>query len=160
MANTNSTVVTAHTTAQTAGRTPLGNFAGPLVLKCIRSRVTCPATPSTSDTLTLVPGELIPAGALYAPAESWVYPVTDPGTALTLDVGPTSNTDALADALALTTAGTTGGRVSFSASGTAPLALSSALQHVAGEDIVATVMVSTAVDATVIEFCIAYYSAE
>jgi hypothetical protein len=87
-----------------------------------------------------------------------VYPVTDPGTALTLDVGPTSNTDALADALALTTAGTTGGKVAFDVSGTAPLAMSSDLEHVSGEDIVATVTVSTSVVETVIEFAIAYYA--
>lgn len=160
MANTNSILVTNHTTAQTSGRSPLDVLDGPATIKYIRSRVTCPATPSTSDTLTLVPGELIPPGAAYAPEESWVYPVTDPGTALTLDVGPTSNTDALADALALTTAGTTGGRVGFSQSGTAPLGMTSRVTHVAGEDIVATVMTSTSVDATVIEFCIAYYSVE
>ena len=86
MANTDSTVVTTHTAAQTAGRSPLDPLDSGAVLMFIRSRVTCPATPTPSDTLTLVPGELIPAGARYAPENSWVYPVTDPGTALNLDV--------------------------------------------------------------------------
>ena len=158
MANTDSTVVTTHTAAQTAGRSPLDPLDSGAVLMFIRSRVTCPATPTPSDTLTLVPGELIPAGARYAPENSWVYPVTDPGTALVLDVGPTSNTDALADNLAMTTAGTTGGRVPFDESGTAPLGMTSSLLHVAGEDIVATVVTSTSVAETVIEFCIAYYA--
>ncbi len=158
MANTNSNIASAHTTAQTDGRAPLAPLASGAMPVFIRGRVTCPATPTVNDTLTLVPGELIPAGARYAPELSWVYPVTDPGTALTLDVGPTSNTDALADALALTTAGTTGGKVAFDVSGTAPLAMSSDLEHVSGEDIVATVTVSTSVVETVIEFAIAYYA--
>jgi len=158
MANTDSTLVTAHTAAQTSGRSPLDPLDAGTVLMFIRSRVTCPATPSTSDTLTLVPGELIPPGSRYAPAASWVYCVTDPGTALNLDVGPTSNTDALADNLALTTAGTTGGIVPFDESGTAPLAMTSSVEHVSGEDIVATIVTSNTVSETVIEFCIAYYA--
>jgi hypothetical protein len=158
MANTDSTLITAHTTAQTNGRSPLDPLDAGTVLMFIRSRVTCPATPTVNDTLTLVPGELIPPGSRYAPEASWVYCVGDPGTALTLDVGPTSNPDALADGLALTTAGTTGGIVPFDESGTAPLALTSSVLHVAGEDIIATVTVSTSVDSRVIEFCIAYYA--
>jgi len=158
MANTNSTIATAHTTAQTAGRSPLDPLDTGAILQFIRSRVTCPATPSTSDTLTLVPGELIPIGARLAPEESWVYCVTDPGTALTLDIGTASNTDSLADALALTTAATTGGKVYFSTSGTAPLGMTAPITVTTQEDIIATVMTSTAVDATVIEFCIAYYA--
>lgn len=157
MANTNSNIATAHATAQTSQRSPIDPLDGGALPLFIRGRVTCPATPSTSDTLTLVPGELIPAGAAYAPELSWVYPVTDPGTALNLDIGPTSNTDALADNLALTTAGTTGGIVPFDESGTAPLAMTSRVRHVAGEDIVATVVTSTSVSETVIEYCIAYY---
>lgn len=158
MANTNSNIVTAHTTAQTDARSPIDPLDTGALPLFIRGRVTCPATPTVNDTLTLVPGDLIPAGAAYAPELSWVYPVTDPGTALTLDIGPSSNPDALADALALTTAGTTGGVVPFDESGTAPLAMTSRVQHVAGEDIAATVTVSTSVVETVIEFCIAYYA--
>ena len=158
MANTDSTLVSNHTTAQTSGREPLLPLECGVVLFYIRGSVTCPATPSTSDTLTLVPGELIPEGARYAPEASWAYPVTDPGTALNFDVGPTSNTDALADNLALTTAGTTGGIVPFDESGTAPLALTSLLTHVAGEDIVATIVTSNTVSETVIQFCVAYYA--
>jgi len=137
MANTNSNIASAHTTAQTDGRAPLAPLASGAMPVFIRGRVTCPATPTVNDTLTLVPGELIPAGARYAPE---------------------LNTDALADALALTTAGTTGGLVPFDESGTAPLAMTSDLEHVSGEDIVATVMTSTSVVETVIEFAIAYYA--
>ena len=158
MANTNSNIATAHATAQTNGRAPLAPLASGAMPVFIRGRVTCPATPSTDDTLTLVPGELIPAGARYAPELSWVYPVTDPGTALTLDIGPTSNTDALADALALADIGTTSGAVPFDKSGTAPLAMTSDLEHVSGEDIVAVVKTSSSVVETVIEFVIAYYA--
>lgn len=158
MANTNSNITAAHTTAQTSGRSPVDPLDSGALPIYIRGRVTCPATPTVNDTLTLVPGELIPDGAAYAPELSWVYPVTDPGTALTIDVGPSSNPDALADALALTTAGTTGGIVPFDESGTAPLGMTSRVTHVAGEDIAATVTVSTAVAETVIEFCIAYYA--
>jgi hypothetical protein len=158
MANTNSNIATAHATAQTSGRSPLDSLDSGALPIFIRGRVTCPATPTVNDTLTLVPGELIPDGAAYAPALSWVYPVTDPGTALTLDVGPSSDPDALANDLALTTAGTTGGVVQFDECSTAPLAMTSRVRHVGGEDIVATVTVSTSVVATVIEFCIAYYA--
>jgi hypothetical protein len=158
MANTNSALATAHATAQTSGRSPLDPLDTNAILLFIRSQVTCPATPSANDTLTLVPGELIPAGARYAPEYSWVYCETDPGTALTLDIGPTSNPDGLADALALTTAGTTGGLVPFDECGTLAVGMTDPIIAAANEDIIATVTVSTSVDATVIQFCIAYYA--
>lgn len=160
MANTNSTIVTNHATSKTAGRLPLDPMDCAVVLKHIRSRVTCPATPSTSDTLTLVPKEIIPVGARLAPADSWVYCVTDPGTALTLDIGTASDPDSLADALALTTAATTGGRVGFHQSGTVPVGISAPITVATQEDIIATIVTSTSVSQTVIEFCIAYFSAE
>lgn len=158
MANTNSNIVTAHATAQTTGRSPLDALDSGCLPIFIRGRVTCPATPAVDDTLTLVPGELIPDGAAYAPELSWIYPVGDPGTALTVDVGPSSNPDALADALTLNDVGTTSGLRNFGSSGTAPLALTSRVRHVAGEDIAATVKTSTGVVATVLEYCIAYYA--
>jgi hypothetical protein len=158
MANTNSNITTGLAAAQTAGRSPIDPLDSGALPIYIRGRVTCPATPTVNDTLTLVPGNLIPDGSVFAPELSWVYPVTDPGTALTLDIGPSSNADALADALALTTAGTTGGVVTFDESGTAPLGMTSRVRHVGGEAIAATVTVSTSVVETVIEFCIAYYA--
>lgn len=157
MANTNSNLVTAYATAQTTGRSPLDALDSGCVPFIIRSKVTLPATPSAEDTLTLVPGEMIPEGAFYAPELSWIYPVTDPGAALTVDVGPSSNPDALADALTLNDVGTTSGLRNFGYSGTAPLALTSRVRHKAGEDIAATVKVSTGVVATVLEYGIAYY---
>lgn len=158
MANTNSNIAAKHLTLPATGRVPLDPLDSGALPIFIRGRVSCPATPTVNDTLTLVPGELIPDGAAFAPELSWVYPVTDPGTALTLDIGPTSNADALADALALTVAGTATGVVTLDKSGTAPLGMTSRVKHVGGEDIRATVTVSTAVDATVLEFCIAYYA--
>jgi hypothetical protein len=154
MANTNSNLATAHATALTSGRSPMDPLDSGALPIFLRGRVTCPATPTVNDTLTLVPGELIPDGSVFAPELSWIHALTGPGTALTLDVGPSSNPDALSDALAFTAAG---GKA-LSASGTVPLALSSRVAHVGGEDIAATVTVSTAVVATVLEFCIAYYA--
>jgi hypothetical protein len=155
MANTNSDITTGQAAAMRDRTLAPASPANYGLLYVIRGQVTCPATPTVSDTLTLVPAELIPEGACYAPEESWVYPETAPGTALTLDVGYSSNADALADALALTTAGTTGGKVNFDKSGTLPAGLADPLPTVK-EDIIATVTVSTSVDATVIQFAIAF----
>ena len=156
MANTNSDLATAQAAAlrdpSSAPKTP--ETRG--ILYQIRGQVTVPATPSTSDTLTLVPAEMLPVGAVYEPGDSWVYCETDPGTALNLDIGPASNTDALADNLALTVAGTSSGRVSFASSGTVPAALADPLKTTEQEAILATVATSTAVDATVLQFCIAF----
>jgi len=138
------------------------------VLIHIRGEVACPATPADNDTLTLVPKELIPPGAILSARDSWIYCETDPGTLLTLDIGMASNPDYLADALSLTVAGTaiTGdgtsghvtGCVTFDRSGTAPAALTDPVAVSTQEDIIATVMVETAGDATVLQFCIAYYA--
>ena len=158
MANTNSDIVTALASAKTDQSAPLHGRTTSAGLVYIRGQVTCPATPTVDDTLTLVPKELIPPGAIFEPAACWVFCETDPGTALTLDVGFASNPDALADALALTTAGTTGGVVPFDESGTVPAALADLTVVTTPEDVYATGKVSTAVDATVIQFCIAYYA--
>jgi hypothetical protein len=167
MANTNSNLATAQAAAlldRSSGLATIALVATNLIL--IQGQVTCPATPSTSDTLTLIPAELLPVGAVYDVANSWVYCETDPGTALTLDIGPDSNPDALADALALTVAGsaatgdgTSGpitGHTPFTRSGTMPAALADPLVITAQEAVRATVVTSTAVDATVIQFCIAF----
>ena len=157
MANTNSDLATKQAAAQrdaSAGITQARDIGG--VMLFARGQVTCPATPTVNDTLTLIPAEALPVGAVFEPAYSWVYCETDPGTALTLDIGPDSNPDALADALALTTAGTTGGVVPFDESGTAPLGMTAPIVITAQEAVRATVTVSTSVVATVIQFCLAY----
>lgn len=157
MANTNSNLTTAQAAAmldRSSGLATIALVATNLIL--IQGQVTCPATPSTSDTLTLIPAEMLPVGAVYDVANSWVYCETDPGTALTLDIGPDSNPDALADALALTVAGTSSGAVPFDKSGTMPAALADPLVITAQEAVRATVVTSTAVDATVIQFCLAF----
>lgn len=156
MANTNSNLAAAQAAALRAPASapkPALDYGKLLV---IRGEVTCPATPSTSDTLTLIPAELLPVGAVYAPEESWVYCETDPGTALGLDIGPVSNPDLLADALSLTTAGTTSGRVSLLASGTMPVGISTPTAITAQEAVIATVVTSTSVSETVIQFGIAF----
>jgi len=156
MANTNSDLAT----AQAAGlmdrsAAPSPPLAGGTVLR-IRGQVTCPATPTVADTLTLIPAELLPVGAVYLPEESWVFCESDPGTALTLDIGPVSNPDALADALALTVTAVGAGKVGFDNSATLPLGLSDPITITEQEAVLATVMVSTAVDATVIQFSLAF----
>jgi len=157
MANTNSALVTKLAAAATSPAYSLKGVEYCAGLIFIRGQVTCPATPSADDTLTLVPAKLLPPGAVFAPEWSWLYCETDPGTALTLDVGTASNPDSLADALALTTAATTGGKVAFDVSGTAPLGITDPITISTQEDVIATVKVTTAVDATVIQFCIALY---
>lgn len=157
MANTNSNLTTAQAAAmldRSSGLATIALVATNLIL--IQGQVTCPATPSTSDTLTLIPAEMLPVGAVYDVANSWIYCESDPGTALTLDIGPDSNPDALADALALTVAGTSSGAVPFDKSGTMPAALADPLVITAQEAVRATVVTSTSVDATVIQFCLAF----
>lgn len=120
------------------------------------AKVTVPSTAAVDDTLTLVPAEACPVGAVVIPQLSHVYCVTDPGTALTLDIGTAADPDKFSDALALTTAGTTGGAVSFSASGTAPAAIATPYRFSEQEAILATVKVATSLNETVIVFTIAY----
>jgi hypothetical protein len=126
------------------------------VMLYARGQVTVPATPDVNDKLILVPAEAVPLGAVFEPAASWVYCEGDPGTALTLDIGTPSNPDSLADALALTVIGTTSGVVTFDKSGTMPLGISDPITITEAERVEATVKVSTAVDQTVLQFCIAY----
>jgi hypothetical protein len=157
MANTNSNLATAQAAAtrdRSAGIVQSRDICG--VMLFARGQVTVPALVAVNDTLTLIPAEALPVGAVFEPALSWVYCETDPGTALTLDIGPVSNPDALADALALTAIGTTSGVVTFDKSGTMPLGISDPIAIEASESVIATVKVSTAVDATVMQFCIAY----
>jgi hypothetical protein len=156
MANTNSDLATAQAAAYrdpSAAPKP-GLTSG--IMFYLRGQVTCPATPTVADTLTLIPAEMLPVGAVYEPAESWLWLESDPGTALTLDIGPVSNPDALADALALTATGVGAAPIRFCASATAPAAMLDPLAITEQEAILATVMVSTAVDATVIQFQIAF----
>lgn len=153
MANTNSDLATAQAAAlrdpSSAPKTP--ETRG--ILYQIYGQVTCPATPTVGDTLTLVPAEMLPVGAVYDPHNSYFFCETDPGTALNLDVGPSSNTDALADNLALTAALT---KYAFDASGTLPAAIADPLKTTEQEAILATVVTSNTVSETVIHFCIAF----
>jgi hypothetical protein len=157
MANTNSSRVTALAAAKTTPTSPVNGIDLNPILIVLRGQVTCPATPSADDTLTLLSAEEVPIGARFAPEYSWVYCETDPGTALTIDVGTATDPDSLADALALTTAATTGGKVSFDASGTAPLGITDPITVTTQEDVIATVKTSTSVAETVIQFAIAFY---
>lgn len=157
MANTNSDLATKSAAAlkdRSAGLVHGDDAAG--IVLYATAKVTIPATPEVDDTLTLVPAAAVPLGAVVIPQLSHVYCVTDPGTALTLDIGITSNPDLFSDALALTTAGTTGGPVNFAASGTAPVGIAAPHRFTEAEDIIATVKVSTAVVETVAVFTIAY----
>lgn len=157
MANTNSDLATKQAAAlrdRSAGLIHGDEIGG--ILLFARGQVTIPATPTVADTLTLLPAEALPVGAVYEPAESWVFLETDPGTALTLDIGPVSNPDALADGLALTVTAVGAGKVGFDLSPTLPSALADRTVITEQEAIVATVMVSTDVVATVMQFCIAY----
>lgn len=154
--NTNSDLATAQAAAlRDPSSAPKAPLAGSLMLE-IRGKVTCPATPTVNDTLTLIPAELLPVGAYYSPEDSWVYCETDPGTALTLDIGPASNADLLADALALTVIGTSSGKITFDKSGTKPDGISTPTAITDQEAVLATIVTSTAVDATVIQFCLVF----
>lgn len=156
MANTNSNLAASAVSVVTDPTvTTKGVDLGGIMLFA-RGKVTCPATPSTSDTLTLLAAGQVPVGAIFEPCSSWVYCETDPGTALTIDIGTTDDTDNLARGLALTVAGTSSGRKSFDASGTMPVGISTPYTLASPKAVVATVTTSTAVDATVIQFCIAY----
>lgn len=167
MANTNSNIVTALAASKTDQTAPLKGVDTCGLPLYIRGKVTCPATPTVNDTLTLVPKELIPNGAKPAPELSWLYTETDPGTELALDIGVASNPDLLADNLSLTVAsntatgdGTSGpltGHIPFTRSGTVPLQMSAPAVATA-EDIIATVVTSNTVSQTVIQFAIAYYA--
>lgn len=153
MANTNSNLAAAATSVLNDPSASLdGRDLGGIVL-IARGRVTCPATPTVDDTLTLLAANQLPVGAIPLPELSWVYPVTDPGTDLTIDVGTASNPDRMADALVLTAAAT---KKSFDQSGTAPLDITAPAAITTQEAVIATVKVSDTVAETVIEFGIAY----
>lgn len=150
MANTNSDIATAQASAlrdrSAAPKSP-ENFGQ---LLQIRGQVTIPAAPTAEDTLTLIPAELLPVGAVYEVLGSSLFFESDPGTALTLDIGPESDVDALADALVCNAAG----RVELSASGTLPAALLDAVKVESQEAVIATIKVATDVVETVMQFCI------
>ena len=159
MANTNSDLATKQAAAKldpSAGVINMDDACG--VVLYATAKVTIPATPTVNDTITIIPAELLPIGAVVIPQLSSVYLATDPGTALTLDIGLVSDPDCYADALALTVAATASatGAVSFDKSGTAPAYLVTPYRILTQEAIIATVTVSTAVDATVAIFTIAY----
>lgn len=156
MANTNSDLATAQAAAlRDPSAAPKPGLTSGLPFH-IRGKVTCPATPTVADTLTLIPAEMLPVGAVYDPANSWLFCETDPGTALTLDIGPVSDPDLLSDALALTVTSVGAGKVPFDTSATKPVAVSTPTQITDQEAVKATVMVSTSVAETVIQFQIGF----
>lgn len=153
MANTNSNLATlAASVVNDPSATTLGINLGAIVLFA-RGRVTCPATPTVNDTLTLLAANQLPVGAIVMPELSYIYCVTDPGTALALDIGTASNVDVYADNLSLTAAVT---KSDFAASGTAPLGITAPAAVSTQEAVIATVVTSTDVVETVLEFAIAY----
>lgn len=150
--NTNSDITTAQADAlRDRSAAPKSPEATGLLYQ-IRGQVTIPATPTVNDTLTLIPAELLPVGAVYEVLDSHLFFETDPGTALQLDIGPASDPDALADALDCNAAG----RVELSASGTKPAALLDPVKVSAQEAIIATIKASDTVSATVMQFSIAF----
>lgn len=132
-----------------------GDDAGGIVLYAT-AKITIPATPAVSDTLTIIPAELLPVGAVVIPQLSHVYLASDPGTLLTIDIGLVSAPACFADDLQLTVPGNPLGAVSFSASTNVPAYLITPYRIAAQEAIIATVVTSTAVVATVAVFTIAY----
>lgn len=157
--NTDSDLATAVAAAQV--QYPTTEQVVPEILLFVQAKVTVPASGTSpllnaNDTLTILPASACPVGACLVPQLSSVYCVTDPGTALTLDIGTVADPDKFADALALTTAGTTGGAVNFSASGTAPAAIATPYRFTTQEAIVATAVTVTSVDATVVVFSLCF----
>jgi hypothetical protein len=116
------------------------------------AQITIPALVEVGTKLRLIPKEMVPLGGVVIPQLCHVFLATDPGTALVLDVGTATNDDAFADALSLTVPGL----VSFAASGTVPVGIATPYRFTKQEEIFATVKTSTAVDATVATFTIAY----
>lgn len=157
MANTNSDLVTKQAAALTDPSAGIVNGDDAFgVIMYATAKVTVPATPSTSDTLTIIPAELCPVGAVVVPQLCSVSCLTDPGTALNLDIGTPDNPDLFSDNLALTTAVSTGGPVSFAASGTVAEAIGTPYRFKKQEKIIATIVTSSSVAETVIVFLIAY----
>ena len=159
MANTNSDLATKQAAAQrdpSSGMVNMDDACG--IVLFATAKVTIPATPTVDDTITIIPAELLPVGAVVIPQLSSVYLATDPGTALTLDIGLVSDPDCYSDGLALTVAATASatGAVSFDKCGTAPAYLVTPYRIASQEALIATVKTSTAVDATVAIFTIAY----
>ena len=116
------------------------------------AKVNIPAGVAVNDTLTLVPTEAIPLGAVVIPQLSHVFFVTDPGTALTLDIGLTSSAKKFADGLVCNNIGI----VNFAASATVPTGIATPHRFTTQEAIRATVTTSTSVVATTAIFTIAY----
>jgi hypothetical protein len=157
--NTNSDLATAQAAAASSYPTSELDAFGSIIYTQVK--VTVPASGTSpllnaNDTLTLLPASLCPVGAYLVPKLSSVYCVTDPGTALTLDIGTPDDPDKFADALALTTAGTTGGAVNFSASGTAPAAIATPYKFTSQEAIIATAVTVSSVSETVVVFTLAF----
>lgn len=166
MANTNSDLATKQAAAKldpSAGVINMDDACGTVLYAT--AKVTIPATPAVNDTITIIPAELLPIGAVVIPQLSSVYLATDPGTALILDIGLVSDPDCYADALSLSVAATVvpiatcatlTGSVRFDQCASIPAYLVTPHRILTQEAIIATVKTSTAVDETVAIFTIAY----
>jgi len=156
--NTNSDLATAQAAAlqdPSSGIVNGDDMGG--VLLIAHAKVTMPASGTSpllnaNDTLTIIPAEAVPIGAVLVPQLCSVYAVTDPGTALTLDIGTPTDPDKFADALAVNAAGL----VNFAASGTPPVGIATPYRFTTQEAIVATCVTVNTLDETVLVFTIAY----
>jgi hypothetical protein len=116
---------------------------------------TLAATEAATDVINLM---LLPAGAIPMPALSSIVCQTDPGTALTFDIGTAADVDGWGDGVALTDKG----KVEFTATAHTQPAWNTQTPAVAdtgsGNAIVkATVMTATSLTATtVVTFILAY----
>jgi hypothetical protein len=153
MANTNSNLAaSAAAIVNDPSQAVLGRDLGAIVLYA-RGSVTVPATPSTSDTLTLLAANQLPLDAVVIPELCHFFTETNPGTALGLDVGTATDVDRYADNLSLTDALT---KYGFEESGTLPVGISAPAAVTTQEAVIATVVTSTSVSETVVDFAIAY----
>lgn len=108
MAAFSSTIYTAQNTALTQNyEAPSAvDFVG--TVRVARVAITTTAGMADADTFNLV---YLPAGAVVVPSMSKVQCSADPGTTLVLDIGTSSDTDAFADGIVLSS----GGAIAFDA---------------------------------------------
>ena len=132
--NTNSDLATKQAAAKmdpSAGVINMDDALG--VILFATAVVTLPASPSQNDTITIVPAALVPVGAVVVPQLCAVYIVGDPGTTMTITVGPTSDPDLFAVALDCKA----GGMIRFT-EGTAPAGIATPYRFTTQEAILAT----------------------
>lgn len=131
------------------------------VLLFATAKVTIPASGTSpllnaNDTLEIIPAGCLPVGAVVIPQLSSIFLVGDPGTALTLDIGTTTDPDCFSKGMALTVTSVGAGPRSWSNCGTTPLNLTTPLRLTAQMAIIATATTVTSVSETVAVFTVAY----